>query len=103
MTQHEIIRILIYVFDSLNISMIAAVILLHAKAYASSPKGAGLMPLHVVAVSVALIGFMVLATESALRVSENPFAWQVVTFVIFSTITTASLVIVGEYQRRKLV
>jgi hypothetical protein len=99
------LMIVTFILNAINVSMIAAVMVMHFIAYKRAPAGAGLMPLHVVAVSLAHILFIVVATASVRRyiVEFHDYAnWRVILYFIASAVTISALVIVGEYQRRRL-
>ena len=98
-------RLGIYILNAINVSAIFAVMVLHFQAWRRTPKGDNrLMPIHVMAISVSHILYIILGTSAALRYHEaNPFNWRTMTFVVASLITLFALFLVGEYQRRRLV
>jgi hypothetical protein len=101
----DIVRYAVYAFNAINIGMIGAVIGLHANAFWKAPRGYGLVPAHVVAVSIAQILFMILGSAGVLhQISDhdNPFGWRTAVFVAGSTITLGALLIIGEFERRRV-
>lgn len=95
------IQILVLALETILISMIGGVIVLHSIAWKKSPKGIALMPMHVVVISFSQICFVVVAAD--LVPTDSWTSWQLIVYLLGSLLTAAALVIIGEFQRRRII
>lgn len=105
MSSVDALRYAVFIFDAINIGMIGGVIALHAHAFRRAARGRGLLPAHVIAVSISQIIFIMMSSASVLHQAfahGNPWGWRSTAFFIGSTVTLISLLIIGEFERRRV-
>jgi len=93
------ISIIVVSLEAILVAMVAAVIVLHSVAWWRAPKGLALMPLHVVVIASATLCFLVVGVN---LVDKAQWTWQTITMVIGELLLGAAMVIIGEFQRRRI-
>ena len=89
----------VLIVGGIVVAMIAAVMCLHFAAWRRARKGMGILPLHVLVISSAQILFLLNSGQLALS-AGGPALWRHGAGLV---LTIAALVIIGEYQRRRLI
>jgi hypothetical protein len=97
-----IIEVVMHLLNIVAIVMMGTVIWMHFQAWKSAPRRYGLLPMHVIMVSVAQIIFMLMSASAVMvytrRVGLN---WWLLPYFVGIGLTIGALVAVGEFQRRR--
>lgn len=97
-----IIEVVMHILNITAIVMMGSVIWMHFQAWKTAPRRYGLLPLHVIMVSIAQIIFLVISAAGVMTYTRHVgFNWWLVMYFVGMTLTIGSLVAVGEFQRRR--
>lgn len=96
-----ILELLVYILNTVIVTVIGAVIWAHFQAWKRAPKQRSLLPLHVMMVSLSQVIFIILGTRAVLDRVDFPVNWYTAAYFVGVGVTLAALAIIHAYQGKK--